>query len=109
MHSSFVGTVAQSTRGRDSFGSAGCDPAKQIFVKNCPKDWSHADLFKHFESFGEIVSAKISITANFESRCYGFVEYVGADSAKKAVEAMDGKVIATEAGDEAAPALDTQQ
>ena len=105
MHSSFVGTVPQpGTRGRGDFGTNGTDPLKQIFVKNCPKEWTHADLFEQFESFGEITSAKISITANFESRCYGFVEFTSSDSAKKAVAAMDGKVVTRRDGsDEAAP------
>ena len=44
MHSSFVGTVPQlGSRGRE-YGTSGTDPLKQIFVKNCPKEWTHADL-----------------------------------------------------------------
>ena len=85
MHSSFVGTVGA--------GSGGSDPHKQIFIKNCPKAWTHADLYEHFKPYGEIASCKVSITANFQSRCYGFVEYAQADSVKKAVAAMDGKVV----------------
>jgi len=33
----------------------------------------------------------MSITASFESRCYGFVEFASVEEAQKAVEAMDGK------------------
>ena len=53
----------------------------------------------------------MSITANFESRCYGFVEFTSIDAAKKAVEAMDGKAIDAEgeASEDAAPSSDTQQ
>ena len=100
MHSSFVGTVPQlgGSRGREYGTSSGTDHLKQIFVKNCPKDWTHADLHEQFGEFGEITSAKVSITANFESRCYGFVEFASSDSAKKAVAAMDGKVPTSQGG-----------
>ena len=83
MHSSFVGTVPQPTsKSRDAGSSlSGSDPQKQIFVKNCPRDWTHVDLYKQFETFGEISSAKMSITASFESRCYGFVEFTEVNSA----------------------------
>ena len=51
------------------------------------------DLYDQFSPFGEIVSAKISITANFESRCYGFVEYATIEAARKAVREMDNKEV----------------
>ena len=87
MHSSFVGTVGGPP------GASSPDPTKQIFIKNCPKAWTHADLYEHFVPFGDIASCKVSITASFVSRCYGFVEYLSADSVKKAVAAMDGKIL----------------
>jgi len=64
---------------------------KQIFVKNCPAEWTHEDLHDKFAEFGEITSAKMSITANFVSRGYGFVEFSTVEAARKAVAAMDGK------------------
>ena len=88
MHSSFVGTGVSGPPGAST-----PDPHKQIFVKNCPKAWTHADLYEHFVPFGDIASCKVSITASFVSRCYGFVEYQSADSVKKAVAAMDGKIL----------------
>ena len=53
--------------------------------------------------YGEIASCKVSITASFVSRCYGFVEYQSADSVKKAMAAMDGKILDSE---DAAPNAD---
>lgn len=112
MHSSFVGTVPQpSSKNREAgTGPSGSDPQKQIFVKNCPKDWTHVDLYEKFSPFGEISSAKMSITANFESRCYGFVEFTAVDAAQQAVASMDGKTFEQdeeeEAATEAAPSGD---
>lgn len=88
MDSSFIGTVAGGSRRESGQGS---DPQKQIFVKNCPKHWSHKDLYEHFSPHGQICSAKISITGDFTSRGYGFVEFESVQDAKKAVELMDGK------------------
>lgn len=65
----------------------------QIFVKNCPKEWTHEDLFSHFIEFGEINSAKISIDANFKSRGFGFVEFKEKKVAVKAIKAMDKKEV----------------
>ncbi len=73
LHSSFVGTVPQAPGKKDA--PASIDTKRQIFVNKCPKDWTHLSLNEHFEHCGEIVSAKISITANFESRGYGFIEF----------------------------------
>ena len=77
-------------------------------MKNCPKQWSHVDLYEQFSPYGEISSAKMSITANFESRCYGFVEFTEVESAKKAVTALDGKVFEQndDSATEAAPSGD---
>ena len=87
-----MGTVPPSG-GKKDLGAAGVDPQRQIFIKNCPKSWTHLDLYDQFSPFGEVVSAKISITANFESRCYGFVEFATIEAARKAVREMDNKEV----------------
>ena len=69
------------------------DPGTQVFVKNCPKEWTHEDLYQEFISFGEIESAKISIDANFVSRGYGFIQFREAESAKKAIQEQNGKSV----------------
>ena len=90
LHSSFLGTVPSVHARREN---APGDPQRQIFVKSCPKEWSHADLHDAFAAFGEIVSAKVSITAAFESRGYGFVEFTTIEAARKAVAEMNGKIV----------------
>ena len=89
LHSSFLGTVPTGPGKKEPAGNG--DPAKQIFVKNCPKNWTHLDLHENFATFGEITSAKMSITANFESRGFGYIEFTSTEAAKKAVIKMDGK------------------
>ena len=58
-----------------------------------PKGWTHGDLYENFEAYGEIQSAKVSITAEFESRGYGFVEFSDAKSVAQAVAAMHNKEV----------------
>lgn len=99
LHSSFVGTVPQAPGKKDA--PASIDTKRQIFVNKCPKDWTHLSLNEHFEHCGEIISAKISITANFESRGYGFIEFKTIEGAKKAVEEMNGKEFALSGGSDA--------
>lgn len=89
LHSSFVGTVPQASSKKDPTASQ--EAKRQIFIKNCPKDWTHIDLHEQFKSCGEINSAKVSINANFESRGYGFVEFATTEAAAKAVDEMNGK------------------
>lgn len=69
------------------------DAAKQIFVKNLPRTWTHEDLYAAFLPCGEIASAKVSINANFESRRYGFIQFKKLDSAVRAVADMHGKEV----------------
>lgn len=93
MHSSFVGTVPHASGKKEAQAEE-----RQIFIKNSPKEWTHLDLYEHFSPFGEICSAKVSINANFESRGYGFVEFAKAESARKAVSEMNGKVVEVSGG-----------
>ena len=61
-----------------------------VFVKNCPKDWTHEDLYEHFKQYGKVLSAKMSIDANFTTRGYAFVTYEGAKAGQKAIAESDG-------------------
>ena len=107
LQSSFMGTVAHPSK-LDAKSAAA--EKKQIFVKNCPKSWTHQDLHKCFQDCGEIVSAKISINAEFQSRGYGFVEFTSAEAARKAVATLDGKEVKPDLEDEkAAPSEKTGQ
>lgn len=45
-----------------------------LFIKGLPKEWSHEDLWSAFEKFGKVISAKVSVDPEYNSRRYGFVE-----------------------------------
>lgn len=56
-----------------------------MFVKGFIKDkWLHSDLFSAFETFGTIVSAKVSIDKFHISKGFGYVQYETAAQAEKA-------------------------
>lgn len=64
----------------------------KLFVGNLP--WSVDDnaLQGLFEEFGEVTSARVMTERDTgRSRGFGFVEFADAETAQKAIEAMDGK------------------
>jgi len=56
-----------------------------VFVRAIPKDLSHSDLQKKFESAGKIKSLKVSLNGDHSSRGYGFICFQDESSAAKAV------------------------
>ncbi|MDP1880729.1 MAG: RNA-binding protein [Parachlamydiaceae bacterium] len=65
---------------------------KKIFVGNLSWKTTEEMLKKHFEAFGEVVSAKIVIDQmTGKSKGFGFVEMADADSANNAIRELDGK------------------
>lgn len=44
-----------------------------VFVRNIPKNLTHADLQRKFESIGKIKSLKVSLNSDHTSRGYGFI------------------------------------
>jgi RNA recognition motif-containing protein len=48
-------------------------------------------LYKTFESFGTIASAKMSIDASFNSRGFGFVSFETSRAVNKAIKEVNGK------------------
>ena len=85
--------TAASARDRKNSTEEDC----MLFVKNCPKEWTHEELFKHFESIGEINSAKVSIDADFKSRGFGFIEFKDAKFAVKAIQEFNEQEVPCEA------------
>ena len=56
-----------------------------VFVKGFMKDkWLHSDLYNAFETYGSIVSAKVSIDKNHISKGFGYVQFEKASEAEKA-------------------------
>ena len=61
-----------------------------LYVKNIPKNWSEEDLAKRFETCGKIASLLIKKDPEGKSKGFGFVDYEEHESAKDAVEKIDG-------------------
>lgn len=58
----------------------------QLFIKGLPKEWSHKELHDAFEPFGKVISAKVSIDSEHNSRGYGYVEFEKEHECQKALK-----------------------
>eukprot|EP00918_Siedleckia_nematoides_P091873 GHVU01201705.1.p1 GENE.GHVU01201705.1~~GHVU01201705.1.p1 ORF type:complete len:299 (+),score=61.94 GHVU01201705.1:680-1576(+) len=64
-----------------------------IFVKNLEKDIDNKALYDTFSMFGNVLSCKIATDEHGKSKGYGFVHYDEEDSARKAIEKVNGMQI----------------
>ncbi|HGJ65891.1 TPA: RNA-binding protein [bacterium] len=65
---------------------------KKLYIGNLSFNISEEELEEAFSQFGEIVStAIIKDSVSGRSKGFGFIEYAQEDSAKSAVEGMNGK------------------
>ncbi|KAM7262788.1 hypothetical protein ACFE04_000471 [Oxalis oulophora] len=67
--------------------------AGNIFIKNLDKAIDHKALHDTFSTFGNILSCKISTDSSGQSKGYGFVQYDNEDSAKTAIEKLNGMLM----------------
>lgn len=66
----------------------------RLFVGNLSYQTSEADLRRHFESFGQVVSvAVVTDRETGRSRGFGFVEFARREDGLAAVEGINGKEI----------------
>lgn len=64
-----------------------------LFIKNLDEKLSEDDLEKHFSKFGKITSRKIEKDDSEKSKGFGFVAFEDSESARSAVDEMNGKKI----------------
>jgi RNA recognition motif-containing protein len=68
---------------------------KKLYIGNLSFDISEEELGEAFSQFGEIVStAIIKDSVSGRSKGFGFIEFAQEESAKAAVEEMNGKELA---------------
>jgi len=64
-----------------------------IFIKNLDKKIDHKSLFDTFAQFGQIVSCKIELDEHNESKGYGYIQYLTQESADKATDKVNAKML----------------
>lgn len=58
-----------------------------VFVKGFQKgDYSHQDLYNAFKDFGKILSCKVSLDKDHQSKGYGYIQFESQKSASQAIE-----------------------
>jgi len=66
-----------------------------IYVKHIPADWTEDQLRDTFEKFGVVTSAALRVDSR-RGKPFGFINFRDSDSAKAAVDAMNGKTVGGE-------------
>ena len=64
-----------------------------IFVKNLDSNIDNKALYDTFSLFGNILSCKVACESDGKSKGYGFVHFEAEDSAKQAIERVNGMKI----------------
>lgn len=67
--------------------------AGNVFVKNLDKSIDNKALFDAFSMFGNILSCKVATDEFGKSKSYGFVHYEDEESAKEAIEKVNGATL----------------
>jgi polyadenylate-binding protein len=66
-----------------------------LYVKNLDEKIDSIRLEKEFEKFGTILSAKVMLDENNNSKGFGFVSFSKQEGAQKALAEMNGRILST--------------
>ncbi|KAH0448582.1 hypothetical protein IEQ34_022382 [Dendrobium chrysotoxum] len=64
-----------------------------IFIKNLDTNIDNKALHDIFVSFGPVLSCKVAVDSNGQSKGYGFVQFENEDSAQKAIRKLNGMLV----------------
>lgn len=64
-----------------------------VFIKNLETSIDNKALHETFSAFGNVLSCKVAMDSNGQSRGFGFVQFDNDKSAKIAIEKLDGMLI----------------
>jgi len=64
-----------------------------LFIKNLEPTVGHKELYDHFSEYGSILSCKVAMSEQGESKGYGFVHYEDPKCATLAIEKVNGTTI----------------
>jgi len=62
-----------------------------IFIKNLDPSTGHKELYDHFSEFGSILSCKVAMNEQGESKGYGFVHYENPKCAELAIDKVNNQ------------------
>ena len=80
----------RQARASDNSNGNAAAPFHRLYVGNIHFSLTEDDIRQIFETFGPLEAASLTRDENGRSRGYGFVQYESAESAKEALEKMQG-------------------
>lgn len=64
-----------------------------IFIKNLDKSIDHKALYDTFSQFGQILSCKIELDDNHQSKGYGYIQFATAEAAEESIQKVNGMML----------------